>query len=130
MGSGAEAVEETLDYLVKQGEKIGLVKVRLLSPVFARKLIAALPKTCEKIAVLDRTKEPGSDGEPLYKDVLTAIVQNYSSENSKFSTLPKVIGGRYGLSSKEFTPGMIKAIFDELKKPQPKNNFTIGITTT
>jgi pyruvate-ferredoxin/flavodoxin oxidoreductase len=127
MGSGAEAVEETLDYLLRQNEKVGMVKVRLFRPFAADCLITALPSTCQKIAVLDRTKEPGSDGEPLYKDVLTALVQTYSSENSKFTTLPKVVGGRYGLSSKEFTPGMIKAIFDELKQSQPKNNFTIGI---
>jgi pyruvate-ferredoxin/flavodoxin oxidoreductase len=127
MGSGAEAVEETLDYLLRQGEAVGLLKVRLYRPFDADSLIAALPDSCRKIAVLDRTKESGSDGEPLYKDVLTALAQNYSSENSRFSSLPKVVGGRYGLSSKEFTPGMIKAIFDELAKPQPKNNFTIGI---
>ncbi len=127
MGSGAEAAEETLDYLTRQGEAVGLLKVRLYRPFNAESLIAALPASCEKIAVLDRTKEPGSDGEPLYKDVLAALVQHYSSEANKFSRLPKIVGGRYGLSSKEFTPGMIKAIFDELSKAQPKNNFTIGI---
>jgi pyruvate-ferredoxin/flavodoxin oxidoreductase len=126
MGSGAEAVEETLDYLNRQGEAVGLLKVRLYRPFDASALLAALPASCQKIAVLDRTKEPGSDGEPLYKDVLTAVVQDYSS-NGKFKVLPKVVGGRYGLSSKEFTPGMVKAIFDALKQDYPKNQFTIGI---
>jgi pyruvate-ferredoxin/flavodoxin oxidoreductase len=127
MGSGAEAVAETLDYLARQGESVGLLKVRLYRPFDANSLLAAIPSTCKKIAVLDRTKEPGSDGEPLYKDVLGAIAQNYISGESRFAVLPKVVGGRYGLSSKEFTPGMIKAVFDELKNEQPKNDFTIGI---
>ncbi|MDD1644500.1 MAG: pyruvate:ferredoxin (flavodoxin) oxidoreductase, partial [Methylococcaceae bacterium] len=127
MGSGAEAVAETLDYLNRQGESVGLLKVRLYRPFDADSLLAALPATCRKIAVLDRTKEPGADGEPLYKDVLGALAQDYISGAAKFSVLPKVVGGRYGLSSKEFTPGMIKAIFDELKQEQPKNHFTIGI---
>ncbi len=127
MGSGAEAVEETIDFLIRQGEPVGLLKVRLYRPFDAKSLIAALPAACRKIAVLDRTKEPGADGEPLYKDVLGALAQDYISGAAKFPVLPKVVGGRYGLSSKEFTPGMIKAIFDELKQEQPKNNFTIGI---
>ncbi len=127
MGSGAEAAEETLDFLNRQGESVGLLKVRLYRPFDADCLLAALPSTCRKIAVLDRTKEPGADGEPLYKDVLSAIARNYTSGAAKFPLLPKVAGGRYGLSSKEFTPGMIKAIYDELKQEQPKNNFTIGI---
>ena len=115
MGSGAETVEETLDYLNRQGEAVGLLKVRLYRPFAAESLIAALPASCRKIAVLDRTKEPGSDGEPLYKDVLAALAQDYSSGNGKFAVLPKVVGGRYGLSSKEFTPGMVKAIFDAVE---------------
>ena len=127
MGSGAEAVEETLDYLNRQGESVGLLKVRLYRPFDADSLLAALPSSCRKIAVLDRTKEPGADGEPLYKDVLGALAQDFIGGAAKFAVLPKVVGGRYGLSSKEFTPGMIKAIFDELKQPQPKNDFTIGI---
>ena len=127
MGSGAEAVAETLDYLNRQGECVGLLKVRLYRPFDAASLLSALPSTCKKIAVLDRTKEAGADGEPLYKDVLTALAQDFISGTSKFSVLPKVVGGRYGLSSKEFTPAMIKAIFDELKQEQPKNHFTIGI---
>ncbi len=127
MGSGAEAVAETLDYLNRQGESVGLLKVRLYRPFDAKSLIAAIPPSCKKIAVLDRTKEPGADGEPLYKDVLGALAQDFISGESKFTELPKIVGGRYGLSSKEFTPGMIKAIFDELKQAHPKNNFTIGI---
>jgi pyruvate-ferredoxin/flavodoxin oxidoreductase len=127
MGSGAEAAAETIDYLNHQGEAIGLLKVRLYRPFDAHSLLTALPASCRKIAVLDRTKEPGADGEPLYKDVLGAIAQNLMGANPRFAALPKVIGGRYGLSSKEFTTGMIKAVFDELKQDQPKNNFTIGI---
>lgn len=127
MGSGAEAVEETLDYLNRQGESVGMLKVRLYRPFSAEYLLNALPASCNKIAVLDRTKEPGSDGEPLYKDILGAIAQDAIGTNSKFKQMPKVVGGRYGLSSKEFTPGMIKAVFDELKNDQPKNQFTIGI---
>lgn len=127
MGSGAEAVHETVDYLNRQGESVGLLKVRLFRPFSPAHLLAALPARCRKIAVLDRTKEPGADGEPLYKDVLSAIAQDLLGGNSKFASMPKVVGGRYGLSSKEFTPGMIKAIFDELKNEQPKNQFTIGI---
>ncbi|MEQ1637163.1 MAG: pyruvate:ferredoxin (flavodoxin) oxidoreductase [Methylococcales bacterium] len=127
MGSAAEAVTETLEYLNAQGEAVGLLKVRLYRPFSARYLIAALPNSCCKIAVLDRTKEPGADGEPLYKDVVTALAQDFCSGSAKFAQMPKVIGGRYGLSSKEFTPGMIKAVFDELKQAQPKNQFTIGI---
>jgi len=127
MGSGAEAVEETVDYLNRQGEAVGLLKVRLYRPFDAGALINSLPDSVSKIAVLDRTKEPGADGEPLYKDVLTAIAQHYCSDDCKFGAMPKVTGGRYGLSSKEFTPGMVKAIFDELKQDHPKNHFTIGI---
>lgn len=127
MGSGAETVQETVEYLCAQGEKIGLVKVRLFRPFDANALISALPASVKKIAVLDRTKEPGADGEPLYKDVLVALAQDYNAGDSQFNDLPQVIGGRYGLSSKEFTPGMVKAIFDELNQKKPKNHFTIGI---
>ena len=127
MGSGAETGHETVDYLCSKGERIGLIKVRLFRPLDADALIAAIPATVKQIAVLDRTKEPGADGEPLYKDVVTSIAQNYCGENSKFTSMPKVIGGRYGLSSKEFTPAMVKAVFDELNLPSPKNHFTIGI---
>lgn len=123
MGSGAEAAEETIEYMTeKLGEKVGLLKVRLFRPFSIEHFVNAMPKTVKGIAVLDRTKEPGSIGEPLYQDVVTAL-----SENCPFEKMPKVIGGRYGLSSKEFTPAMVKAVFDELKKDKPKNHFTIGI---
>jgi pyruvate-ferredoxin/flavodoxin oxidoreductase len=127
MGSGAETVEETVDFLVRRCEPVGLLKVRLYRPFAADALIATLPATCRSIAVLDRTKEPGADGEPLYKDVLAAVAQDYSAGAGRFGGMPKIIGGRYGLSSKEFTPGMVKRVFDELMQPQPKNQFTIGI---
>ncbi|MFN8595957.1 MAG: pyruvate:ferredoxin (flavodoxin) oxidoreductase, partial [Anaerolineae bacterium] len=125
MGSGAEAVQETIDYLAAKGEKLGLVKVRLYRPFSVEHFIAALPKNVKTIAVLDRCKEPGSAGEPLYQDVITALTE--SLMDGKINSIPKVIGGRYGLSSKEFTPAMVKAVFDELAKPQPKNHFTVGI---
>ncbi len=127
MGSGAETTEETVNYINNNGEKTGLIKVRLYRPFDAEALINAMPATTRSIAVLDRTKEPGADGEPLYKDVVTALAQDSCSGNARFKQLPTIIGGRYGLSSKEFTPAMVKAVFDELEKQQPKNNFTIGI---
>lgn len=127
MGSGAEAVEETVHYLRQQGEKVGLLKVRLYRPFAAEQFVAALPATTKSIAVLDRTKEPGSAGEPLYQDVVTAISEGIAAGIVPFATMPKIVGGRYGLSSKEFTPAMIKGIFDELCKAKPKNHFTIGI---
>lgn len=126
MGSGAETAEQTALYLAAQGEKVGVLKVRLYRPFSLEHFLKALPPTVKSIAVLDRTKEPGSQGEPLYQDVVTAL------QELDATALPhnpiKVIGGRYGLSSKEFTPGMVKAVFDELLKPQPKNHFTVGIT--
>jgi pyruvate-ferredoxin/flavodoxin oxidoreductase len=127
MGSGAEAVEEVVDHVNLHGEKVGVVKVRLYRPFASDELLKIIPATVKRIAVLDRTKEPGADGEPLYKDVVTALCEAYTGGASKFATLPRVVGGRYGLSSKEFTLGMIKGVFDELKKEQPKNHFTIGI---
>ncbi len=127
MGSGAGAAEEAVRYLNKQGEKLGILKVRLYRPFAADAFLAALPSTVKSIAVLDRTKEPGSLGEPLYQDIVTAFSESMSSEAPLFAKQPKIIGGRYGLSSKEFTPAMAKGIFDELKKVQPKNHFTIGI---
>jgi pyruvate-ferredoxin/flavodoxin oxidoreductase len=127
MGSGAEAVDEVVDHLNHHGEKTGVVKVRLFRPFAADKLLKAIPATAKCIAVLDRTKEPGADGEPLYKDVVTAVSEAQMSGTSRFAGMPRVVGGRYGLSSKEFTPGMVKGVFDELKKDQPKNHFTIGI---
>ena len=127
MGSGAEAAIESVEDLVKRGEKVGVLKVRLYRPLSAAHLIKAIPASVKKIAVLDRTKEPGSDGEPLYKDVMTALADHVGSGGNRFDAMPRVIGGRYGLSSKEFTPGMIMAVFDELGKQAPKNHFTIGI---
>jgi pyruvate-ferredoxin/flavodoxin oxidoreductase len=127
MGSGAETAEETALYLNGKGEKVGTITVHLYRPFSMEDLIKALPATVKKIAVLDRTKEPGSDGEPLYKDVITAIAEGLAKGITPFKTFPTIIGGRYGLSSKEFTPAMVKAVFDELKQDQPKNNFTVGI---
>jgi pyruvate-ferredoxin/flavodoxin oxidoreductase len=127
MGSGAEAAEETVAHLLGKGEKVGVLKVRLYRPFASRQLVAALPKTVETIAVLDRTKEPGSAGEPLYLDVVTAVAEAMASPEPPFATVPRVIGGRYGLSSKEFTPAMIKGVFDEAVSTEPKNHFTVGI---
>ncbi|MBA2133241.1 pyruvate:ferredoxin (flavodoxin) oxidoreductase [Capillibacterium thermochitinicola] len=120
MGSGAETVEETVDYLVKKGEKVGLIKVRLYRPFSAEHFFAVLPKTVQRIAVLDRTKEPGAKGEPLYLDVCAAFMEKRMT--------PVIVGGRYGLGSKEFTPSMVKAVFDNLAAAEPKNFFTVGIT--
>ena len=131
MGSGCEAVHETVDYLNHQGAKVGVIKVRLYRPFATEKLIAALPETVRAIAILDRTKEPGSAGEPLYQDVLTAIQEVQWGEDTtlkaKLQNLKTVVGGRYGLSSKEFNPAMIKGIFDNLNGTPVKNHFTIGI---
>ncbi len=127
MGSGAEAAHETVEYLVERGEKVGVLKVRLFRPFSIKHFIEALPKTVKTIAALDRTKEPGAAGEPLYLDVVNALNESYLDGTAHFDTLPKVVGGRYGLSSKEFTPAMVKGIFDELSKEKPKNHFTIGI---
>jgi len=123
MASATETIEETVNYLNTQGEKVGLIKVRLFRPFSTKHLLEALPKSCKSIAVLDRTKEPGSTGEPLYLD----IVQSLMSVTDTYSALPKIVGGRYGLSSKELNPGMVKAVFENLKSEAPKNNFTIGI---
>ena len=125
MGSGAEACQDTVDRLEKKGEKVGVLKVRLYRPFSVKHFIQALPATTKVLAVLDRTKEPGSAGEPLYLDVVNAVFETASEK--RFKALPAIIGGRYGLSSKEFTPAMIKGIFDEMKKKEPKNHFTIGI---
>jgi len=127
MGSGAEAVHETVEYLVERKEKVGVVKVRLFRPFSIDSFLSALPATVKTIAVLDRTKEPGAVGEPLYMDVVTALSEELAAGTGKLSRMPRVIGGRYGLSSKEFTPAMVKGIFDEMAKPRPKNHFTIGI---
>ncbi len=125
MGSGAEAAEEAVTALNKQGEKLGLLKVRLYRPFDANAFLAALPATVKAIAVLDRCKEPGASGEPLYQDIVTVLAEN--SAKLPFAAMPTVVGGRYGLSSKEFTPAMVKGIYDELAKTAPKNHFTIGI---
>ncbi len=125
MGSGCETVQETVEYLVGKGEKVGLVKVRLFRPFSVKHLYKTIPETARKLCVLDRTKEPGSAGEPLYIDVLSAI-NEYMSENNMERRI-KVFGGRYGLSSKEFTPAMVMGVFDELKKEKPMNHFTVGI---
>ena len=127
MGSGAETVQETVEYLAQKGEKVGLLKVRLYRPFSIEYFIEALPDTVKIVTVLDRTKEPGSVGEPLYLDVVAAISEAASMGIMKFKAAPRVIGGRYGLSSKEFTPAMVKGIFDEMQKSSPKNHFTIGI---
>ncbi len=127
MGSGTDTAQETVESLVGRGEKVGVIRVHLYRPFSADFFAKALPATVKSIAVLDRTKEPGSVGEPLYMDVVAAVAEAKSKGTAPFAALPKVIGGRYGLGSKEFTPGMVKAVFDELAKPAPKNHFTIGI---
>jgi len=128
MGSGAETVHETVEWLRGHDEKVGLLKVRLYRPFAAADFIAALPRTVQAIAVLDRTKEPGALGEPLYLDVVTTLREAGEDGTAPFAADPKVIGGRYGLSSKEFTPAMVIAIFAELAQARPKRHFTIGIT--
>ena len=127
MGSGAGAVEETVETMVAAGEKVGMLTVRLFQPFPSEQLLAALPGTVRSIAVLDRTKEPGAVGEPMYQAVVATIVEAMDGDTPPFATAPRVIGGRYGLSSKEFTPSMIKPIFDELLDARPKRHFTVGI---
>jgi pyruvate-ferredoxin/flavodoxin oxidoreductase len=127
MGSGAEAAHETVDYLNAHGENVGVIKVHLYRPFSVKHLIAAIPSSVKSIAVLDRTKEPGALGEPLYMDVLSAISETRMTDGASLKNLKTIIGGRYGLSSKEFTPAMVTAVFDELKKDKPKNHFTVGI---
>jgi len=127
MGSGAETAHETIEKLNAKGEKTGLIKCRLFRPFGMQQFIETLPVTVKAISVLDRTKEPGSTGEPLYNDVLAALHENRTEGWKSFADEPKVTGGRYGLSSKEFTPAMVSRIFDELKADKPKNHFTIGI---
>ncbi|MDD4896988.1 MAG: pyruvate:ferredoxin (flavodoxin) oxidoreductase, partial [Atribacterota bacterium] len=125
MGSGCETVQETVEYLVRKGEKVGLIKVRLFRPFSVKHLYKAIPETARKLCVLDRTKEPGSAGEPLYIDISSGI-KEYMSENNMERRI-KVFGGRYGLSSKEFTPAMVMGVFNEIKKDKPMNHFTVGI---
>ncbi len=127
MGSGCEAAHEAVDYLVKKGEKVGVLKVRLYRPFDLGRFVEALPASIKSIAVLDRTKEPGGAGEPLYQDVITALAEGMAAGIGKLKAMPKVVCGRYGLSSKEFTPAMVKAVFDNLSAKQPKNHFTVGI---
>lgn len=127
MGSAADTVEETVKTLIKKGEKVGVVKVHLYRPFPLDAFIKALPKTVKSIAVLDRTKEPGSLGEPLYLDVRTAIGEAMAAGKFSFKGYPTIVGGRYGLGSKEFTPAMAKSVLDNLKKAKPKNHFVVGI---
>ena len=128
MGSGAETAQETVEYLRRHGdERVGVLKVRLYRPFAVEAFVAALPATVRTIAVLDRTKEPGSVGEPLYLDVVSAINEALTAGAALFDHAPRVIGGRYGLSSKEFTPAMVKGIFDEMARERPRNHFTVGI---
>jgi pyruvate-ferredoxin/flavodoxin oxidoreductase len=127
MGSGAEAAHECVEHLVEHGAKVGLVKVRLYRPFSVRDFVAALPASVRAIAVLDRTKEPGSAGEPLYTDVHTAIAECFADGETPFQAMPRIVGGRYGLGSKEFTPAMVAAVFDNLKAARPKNHFVVGI---
>jgi pyruvate-ferredoxin/flavodoxin oxidoreductase len=127
MGSGAETMEETVQYLVDKGEKVGVLKVRLYRPFSVKDFVKALPQSVKAIAVLDRTKESGSIGEPLYEDVRTAIGEMMEAGEFSFDGYPVVVGGRYGLGSNEFNPGMAKAVLDNLKEKTPKNHFTVGI---
>jgi len=127
MGSGCEAAEETVDYLNGKGENVGLLKVHLYRPFSVSHFAASLPPSVKSIAVLDRTKEPGSSGEPLYLDVVAGMMEAFAGNMPHPKQMPRIIGGRYGLSSKEFTPAMVKAAYDELQKPAPKNHFTLGI---
>jgi len=125
MGSGAETAHETAEFLASQGEKVGVIKVRLYRPFASEQFVEALPKTVKRIAVLDRTKEPGAIGEPLYLDVRAALDE--AVESGRLAKSPLVVGGRYGLGSKEFNPGMVKSVFDNLAADKPKNHFTVGI---
>ena len=127
MGSGCEAAHETMDYLNAQGAKVGVLKVRLFRPWDIKRFMEALPATVKAIAVLDRTKEAGALGEPLYLDVIATLTEGLAAGLGALKTMPKVVSGRYGLSSKEFTPAMVKAVFDNLAAAKPKNHFTVGI---
>ena len=127
MGSAADTAHETIEYMASQGEKVGVVKVRLFQPFSTEDFIAALPKTTKKIAALDRTKEPGTIGEPLYLNIRTAVGEAMAEGKTSFKDYPVIVGGRYGLGSKDFTPAMVKAVFDNLDATKPKNKFTVGI---
>ena len=127
MGSGAETMHEVVEHLNAKGEKVGLIKVRLYRPFDGKALVAALPKTVSSIAVLDRTKEPGAEGEPLYLDIQNAIVEAVTDGRISRDDMPLVVGGRYGLGSREFNAGMAKSVFDNLAEKTPRNHFTVGI---
>jgi pyruvate-ferredoxin/flavodoxin oxidoreductase len=127
MGSGAETMHEVVEYLASQGENVGLVKVRLYRPFDNESFVASLPKSVKAIAVLDRTKEPGAPGEPLYLDVQNAISEAVIAGTIDRDLMPIVVGGRYGLGSKEFNPGMAKSVLDNLNNEDPKNHYTVGI---
>src|SRR5581483_9042794 len=127
MGSGAEVAHETIEHLTARGEKTGLVKVRLFRPFSVQAFLSSLPPTVRKIAVLDRTKESGAIGEPLYLDIVTALSEGANNGFAKLKSIKTIVGGRYGLSSKEFTPAMVKAVYDNLSADKPKDHFTIGI---
>ncbi len=127
MGSGAEVAHDTIDHLVEQGEKVGLIKVRLFRPFDVKAFIQALPGTMRAMAVLDRGKEPGAAGEPMYTDVRTAVGEGMQYGYASFDRYPRIVGGRFGLGSKEFTPAMVKGVLDELKKDEPMNHFVVGI---
>jgi pyruvate-ferredoxin/flavodoxin oxidoreductase len=127
MGSGCETAHETVEYLKDNGEKVGLLKVRLYRPFDSQRFVEALPRSVKSIAVLDRTKEPGATGEPLYQDCLAAILEGIANGWGHLKTLPKIVSGRYGLSSKEFTPAMVRAVLDNLAAEKPRNHFTVGI---
>jgi pyruvate-ferredoxin/flavodoxin oxidoreductase len=127
MTSGAEAAQEAVEYLVERGEKVGVLKVRLYRPFSIEHFVGALPATVKTLAVLDRTKEPGAAGEPLYVDVVTAVHEAVASGRAPFHSPPRILGGRYGLSSKEFTPAMVKGVLDNAAEAKPRNHFTVGI---
>ncbi|MGA9778020.1 MAG: pyruvate:ferredoxin (flavodoxin) oxidoreductase [Verrucomicrobiia bacterium] len=127
MGSGCEAAHETVEYLNERGAKFGLVKVRLYRPFDGKRFVETLPRSVKTISVLDRTKEPGAAGEPLYQDCVAAVLEGMANGWGNLKWLPKVVGGRYGLSSKEFTPAMVKAVFDNMAAARPKTHFTVGI---
>ncbi len=127
MGSGAEAAHETVEYMIARGEKVGIVKVRLYRPFSVRDFVASLPPTVRSIAVLDRTKEPGAVGDPLYLDVVTSLREARDGSFATFDREPRIVAGRYGLSSKEFTPAMVSAVFAEIGKEKSRSHFTVGI---
>ncbi len=127
MGSGADVAQEAIEYMVSKGEKVGMLKIHLYRPFPTEYFLKALPATVKALSVLDRTKEPGATGEPLYQDVVTALMESMAEGTLPFKSFPKVVGGRYGLSSKEFTPAMVKGVFNDLDKKQTKNHYTVGI---